>query len=239
MKIKWLLAISILSGVMSIEIDIANANQETISTLTSIKMEELSSIIGEAKTNLMSKKIKDPSGEYWSMPGYLGTHYVSQYYLFTRWFGIQLPAPYKENLLNLILSRQNKKGGFWLALEDANLSSPNAIDPSIYHYWALKVLKTEFPQRQVEIDTALTKAKIYILKSGGAENSVLFTKVVMALFGNYSWDNIPYIPSVTYNALISPFVVDKFSQWVIPHLKPLGYIRAHRIAKSDLGAEFS
>ncbi len=208
-------------------------------TQNSIDATQLTQVIKAAQQNLLKLKIADAKGEYWSMPGYLGSHYVSQYYLFTKWFGLPLPQQYKTNLLNLILRRQNQEQGFWLALDDANLKTPNAIDPTIYHYWALKVLRTEYPERQAEIDIAMDKAKQFILAQGGAENSVLFTKVVMALFGNYSWDHIPYIPSLTYHSLISPLVVSEFSQWVIPHLKPLGYIRAHRITKNNLGPEFT
>jgi squalene-hopene/tetraprenyl-beta-curcumene cyclase len=204
-----------------------------------LDFEKLSKVIQGAKENLLSKKIKDQYGEYWAMPGYLGMHYVSQFFLFTKWFNIKVSRLDQEHLLSLILSRQNKPEGFWLALEDKNLKSPNALDPSIYHYWALKILRNEFPHRQVEIDEALAKAKNYILARGGADEAILFTKVVMALFGNYSWDKIPYIPSLTFNPLVSPFVVNEFSQWVIPHLRPLGYIRAHRIVKNNLGEEFS
>jgi len=213
------------------------SNQSSLS----VDLDKLEQVISKAKDNLLRKKIvrADNQCEYWSLPAYLGTHFISQYYLLSRWLGIESSAMNKEYLLNLILSKQNKSEGFWFELDDENLKRPNSLDASLFHYWALKVLKTEFPQRKKDIDQALTLAKSYILKNGGADKSVLFTKIIMALFGNYSWDNIIYVPSTAYSELVSPLVVDQFSQWVIPHMRPIGYIRAHRITKSNLGSEFS
>lgn len=206
-----------------------------------VDLDKLEKVVSQAKANLLSKKLirEDNQCEYWSMPAYLGSHFVSQYYLLSRWLGVETPSMNKEYLLNLILSRQNKKHGFWLELDDQNMKKPNTIDASIFQYWALKVLSKEFPQRKKEINQSLLLAKSYILKNGGADKAVLFTKIIMALFGNYSWDKIIYIPSITYSELASPMVVDKFSQWVIPHMRPIGYIRAHRIMKTNLGSEFS
>jgi len=206
-----------------------------------VDLNKLEKIVSIAKNNLLSKKILSDNHEceFWSMPAYLGSHFISQYYLLSRWLGLANTSMNNEYLLNLILSKQNKQEGFWLELDDQNLKVPNSIDASIFHYWALKVLRPEFPQKQLEIDTSLNLAKSYILKQGGAEKAVLFTKIIMALFGNYSWDNIIYVPSATYSDFISPYTVDKFSQWVIPHMRPIGYIRVHRISKTNLGSEFS
>ena len=40
----------------------------------------------------------------------------------------------------------------------------------------------------------MRKSKKFILKNGGAENVNVFTRISLALFGQISWESIPYMP---------------------------------------------
>lgn len=209
----------------------------TAEKLSVAEMSTLQNVVKRGQEQLIASKRTLPDGdEYWVMPAYLGAHYVSQYYLLSLWLGRTPPDLDETQLLHNILSTQNRDGS-WLALPDANLTSATTIDPSLYHYWALKVLRKKFPRQDAEIAASLSLARAYIVKQGGIDSSILFTKIILAMFGNYSWDQIPSVPLSIFQPGLDRLTVRKFSQWVIPHLKPIAYMRSRRLTK-DLGPEF-
>lgn len=71
----------------------------------------------------------------------------------------------------------------------------------------------------------LKKARDFILESGGVEASRVFTKIFLALFGEFQWRAIPSIP-VEINLLPSWFPINiyNFSSWARSTLVPLSVV---------------
>src|SRR5208283_3412828 len=71
----------------------------------------------------------------------------------------------------------------------------------------------------------LKKARDFILESGGLEASRVFTKIFLALFGEFDWRAIPSIP-VEINLLPSwfPGNIYNFSSWARSTIVPLSVV---------------
>jgi squalene-hopene/tetraprenyl-beta-curcumene cyclase len=74
-------------------------------------------------------------------------------------------------------------------------------------------------------DLPLRKARAFILESGGIEASRVFTKIFLALFGEFDWKAIPSIP-VEVNLLPAWFPINiyNFSSWARSTLVPLSAV---------------
>jgi squalene-hopene/tetraprenyl-beta-curcumene cyclase len=137
------------------------------------------------------------------------SEYIMLYYLLGR------SDPGKErSMASYILSQQRFNGSWGLYYGDnGNLST------SIEAYFALK-LAGEDPQ-----SAPLLKAKEYILRHGGIESSRVFTKIWLALFGQYDWDKIPSMP---VELILLPthfhFNIYEFSSWARATVVPLSIV---------------
>ena len=77
----------------------------------------------------------------------------------------------------------------------------------------------------------MKQAKNFIIKNGGAEQSNVFTRITLALFGQISWEAVPYMPIEIINfPKWFPFNIYKISYWsrtvlipllIIMHKKPI------------------
>jgi len=74
-------------------------------------------------------------------------------------------------------------------------------------------------------ETPMRKAREFILEKGGVEKSRVFTRIFLALFGEFDWRAIPSIP-VELNLLPSWFPVNiyNFSSWARSTTVPLSVI---------------
>jgi squalene-hopene/tetraprenyl-beta-curcumene cyclase len=121
------------------------------------------------------------------------------------------------------------KDGSWPIIQDLN-SLNGDLNTTIAHYAALKAMgaKTTLPE--------LIKAKMFILKNGGIKNASIFTKILLSLFGNYSWEEIPNIPYILFD---EHFFLNykNFGQWIAPHLFPISYLEKAKTLK-QLGPNF-
>jgi squalene-hopene/tetraprenyl-beta-curcumene cyclase len=74
-------------------------------------------------------------------------------------------------------------------------------------------------------DLPMRKARAFILESGGIEASRVFTKIFLALFGEFDWKAIPSIP-VEINLLPAWFPINiyNFSSWARSTLVPLSAV---------------
>ena len=74
-------------------------------------------------------------------------------------------------------------------------------------------------------DPRLQKARTFILEKGGVEASRVFTKIFLALFGEFDWKGIPSIPA-EINLLPSWFPINiySFSSWARSTIVPLSVV---------------
>lgn len=188
--------------------------------------------LGRGVELLKQKAIEGPDGLAWRWPTRLGLHFSSQYFLMKQWLGRAHSRLDEGRLREYILNEQLPDGS-WFQVRDANAVAGN-LDSTIFNYWALKALG----QPDGRAQAALSKARAYILGRGGLEQAAIFTKVLLALHGNYPWSRLPEMPLIMFTAAGDRHIVQKFSQWVIPHLRPMGYLKHHRIVKR-LGPDFA
>jgi squalene-hopene/tetraprenyl-beta-curcumene cyclase len=199
---------------------------------------EIQSIIQNTQTQLLQSRTEN---KFWNYPLYLGSMYTSQYILLRHWLGVSFISG-KSKITDLPKSRLNedyfksyllktqRTDGSWPIIQDFNTHGGD-LNATILHYAALKILGVE-PNKEV-----LTKAKFFILKNGGIAKASLFTKIVLSLFGNYSWDDIPSIPYIVFD---EDFFLNykNFGQWIAPHLFPISYLKKIE-AKKQLGPNFN
>lgn len=168
----------------------------------------------------------------WNLPSYLGSPYVSQYYLFLHY--IQNHA---HNFLNEaqfkseLLFTQIKESGAWMAIADPYLIelAPNEsgeLGTTIINYWALKVMGESIH------DEPLRKARNFILMKGGLNKAPTFVKIFLALFKNYPWSKLPKIPLLILNET-SPINMNHFGQWISPHMIAIAYLQNLHVYKKN------
>ncbi|MDC3091491.1 squalene--hopene cyclase [Rickettsiales bacterium] len=134
----------------------------------------------------------------------------SEYILMMHFIG-KIDLKVQKKIVNYILRTQNKEGGWPLFY-----GGKSDISASVKAYFALKV--SGFNQNS----NSMIKAKALILKLGGAENSNVFTKITLALFGQISWNSIPVMPiEIMKLPKWFPFHLNKISYWSRTVLIPL------------------
>jgi squalene-hopene/tetraprenyl-beta-curcumene cyclase len=106
----------------------------------------------------------------------------AEYLLLTHFLGLG-DAQRWSKLTNHILSRQ-RADGTWGQFYDA----PGDLSTSTECYFALK-LAGYSPDEPFMI-----KARDFILSKGGVPNTRVFTKIWLALFGQWSWRGVPAMP---------------------------------------------
>jgi squalene-hopene/tetraprenyl-beta-curcumene cyclase len=187
---------------------------------------EIASVLKLGREQLLSER---KNQTHWDFCANLGSHFLSQYYLLLAWLDIDDSKIAPLHLKELLLSTQLPDGS-WHQTKDPLIASGD-FNATIFNYWALKAMGTDLQA------PVMTKAREFILKNGGIAESALFSKTFLALFGNYPWTGLTYVPYVVFIDGM-PSNYKSFSQWVIPHLMPIAYLRHIRVCR-DLGANFS
>lgn len=165
----------------------------------------------------------------WDFYASLGQHFLSQYWLCLRWLGVDEPR-LSGAAIESRLRKTQLADGSWRQLED-KIASPGDLNATVFNYWFLKAWL------RGATDPALERARAFILAEGGIEASSLFTRTFLALFGEYPWRKLARVPYALFLER-SPINYRSFSQWVIPHLMPIAYLRANRVTRS-LGPDYS
>lgn len=102
--------------------------------------------------------------------------------------------------------------GTWALYHDG----PADLSTTVECYFALKLAGIDPAQPE------MTKAREFILKNGGIENTRVFTKIHLAMFGLVPWDAAPAMP-VEY-ILMPPWTgvsIYEFSSWARATIVPL------------------
>ena len=100
---------------------------------------------------------------------------------------------------------------------------PADLSTTVEAYWALR-LAGDAP------DAAhMRRAAEYVRARGGLEQSRVFTRIWMALFGLWSWDDLPALPpEVILLPRRSPINIYAFACWARQTVVPLTVVAAHR-----------
>ncbi len=157
-------------------------------------------------------RVQYPEG-YWWAELESNVTITSEYVMLACLLGIPI-AGKKKSIVKYLLRHQNENGAWGLYYGDGG-----ELSTSIEAYFALKLLG-EDPSSE-----PLAKARAFILQRGGIEAARVFTKIWLALFGQYNWKRIPSMPVEL--VLLPPefyFNIYEFSSWARGTIVPLSVV---------------
>ena len=119
---------------------------------------------------------------------------------------------------NYLLEKQLREGG-WNIYEGG---APN-LSATVKAYFSLKLAGVS-PK-----EPALERARQVALELGGVQGANSFTKIYLALFGQYDWAAVPAIPpEILLVPEFSYFSIYEMSSWSRAILVPLSIVWAHK-----------
>ena len=156
-------------------------------------------------------------GGYWWAELESNVTITSEYIMLFHFLGI-VDKVRERKLANYILSKQTPEG-FWTLWHNG----PGDLSTTIEAYFALKL--AGYPAEQPE----MAKAREFILANGGILKSRVFTKIFLAMFGEFSWLGVPSMP---VELMLLPdwayLNVYEFSSWARATIIPLSLVMAER-----------
>ena len=142
---------------------------------------------------------------------------TAEYIMLYRFMGL-VDSERERKMANYLLSKQTKEG-FWTIYYDG----PGDLSTTVEAYFALKLAgyAADHP--------AMVKARSFILKKGGVIKCRVFTKIFLALFGEFAWFGVPSMP---IELMLLPnwayFNMYEFSSWSRATIIPLSLVMAER-----------
>jgi squalene-hopene/tetraprenyl-beta-curcumene cyclase len=138
---------------------------------------------------------------------------TSEYLMLLHFLGMRDEEKFKK-IVHHILKNQRLDGTWALYWEgEGDLST------TIEAYFALKLAGLSAD------DPRLRKAREFIVEAGGVEAARVFTKIYLALFGEYDWKAIPSIPAeIILFPKWFPINIYNFSSWARCTIVPLAMI---------------
>ena len=159
---------------------------------------------------------QDPAG-FWVCELEADATITSEYLLLRRWLGIPDPAREAKAARHL-LSLQLPDGGWPIYA-----NGPANISATVKAYFALKM--AGFPSTH----PALARARRLVRDLGGITQVNVFTRILLALFGELDWKGVPCMPvEIMLLPRWSYFNLYEISYWSRTVLVPLLIIFAHR-----------
>jgi len=118
----------------------------------------------------------------------------------------------KERRIGNFLRRIQSVDGSWPLFHRGN----GNISATVKAYWALKTIGDDVDAPH------MTRAREWILAQGGAANANVFTRIMMALFGQVPWRGVPVMPvEIILLPQWFPFHMTKIAYWSRTVLTPL------------------
>lgn len=141
-----------------------------------------------------------------------------EYILFKAFRGEFLAPNLERKFARYLRDRQTARGG-WPLFEGGGFN----ISSSVKAYFALKMIgdDPELPH--------MRRAREAIFRHGGAAQSNVFTRALLALFGEVPWSAVPVMPvEIMHLPRWFPFHLDKVSYWARTVLAPMMVVNAVR-----------
>ena len=135
----------------------------------------------------------------------------AEYVLMRHYRGEPVDAPLEAKMARYLRRIQSADGGWPLFHAGAS-----DVSASVKAYFALKMIGdlVDAPQ--------MVRARNWILAKGGAANSNVFTRNLLALYGQVPWRAVPVMPvEIMLLPRWFPFHLDKVSYWARTVLVPL------------------
>lgn len=178
-----------------------------VSTTQSTTPNQLQQAIALAQQYLLS--IQHPDGYWWAELASNVTITAEVILLYKIW-GVDGSKPLAKAEAYL-RSQQRSHGGWELYYGDGG-----ELSTSVEAYLALRLLGVSAS------DSALIKARNFIVQQGGISKTRIFTKLHLALIGCYDWRGLPSIPPwIMLLPESSPFTIYEMSSWARGSTVPL------------------
>jgi squalene-hopene/tetraprenyl-beta-curcumene cyclase len=179
---------------------------------------DIADAIGRAQQNLLRQQHEDG---HWCGELVVDSTLCSDFVLFMHWLG-EVDVTLQERCARHILKRQLPDGGW-----NIYFGGPSEINASIKGYFALKLAdySPDLP--------FMRKARENILRLGGIPRMNTFSKLYLALLGQFPWKYLPTIPvEMILLPSWAPFHIYKMSSWSRAMLIPLAIINHFKPTRS-------
>ncbi|HZR30115.1 MAG TPA: squalene--hopene cyclase, partial [Terriglobales bacterium] len=171
---------------------------------------EIAQAIARAQENLLRQQ--KPDG-HWCGELLVDSTLCSDYVVFMHWCG-EVDAELQKRCVRHILKRQQADGGW-----NIYHGGPSEINASVKAYFALKLAG-------YSVDAPfMREARATIMRLGGIPQMNTFSKLYLALLGQFPWKYLPAIPvEMVLLPRWAPFHIYKMSSWSRAMLVPLAII---------------
>ena len=152
----------------------------------------------------------------------------AEYLMLSHFLGRKNPERWRK-VANYILSKQQEDGSWGQYYE-----APGDVSTSVECYFALKL--AGHPADSPE----LKRAREFIISRGGVPKTRVFTKIWLALFGQWEWSGTPSLPpELMLLPSWAPFNIYEFSSWARATIVPMSIIlhRAALLRRAGVGRD--
>lgn len=155
--------------------------------------------------------IQHPEG-YWNGEVDSNATMEAEMLMLNYFLGIE-DAVQQNKLTARILQLQHEDGAW-----GKYYGAPGELSTTIECYFALKLIGAEYtPKMKLACD--------FIIANGGIENARVFTKIWLALFGQWPWSKLPLlIPEIIFLPTWLPFNIYEFAVWARGVIVPLSIV---------------
>lgn len=141
----------------------------------------------------------------------------SEYVLLHHFLGEVRPD--RETRIARYIRRIQNPDGSWPLFHDGD----GNISATVKAYWALKLIGDPVDAPH------MVRARAWILKQGGAAKANVFTRFMLALFGQIPWRGVPVMPvEMLFLPTWFPFHISKMAYWSRTVLVPLLILYARK-----------
>ncbi len=160
-----------------------------------------------------------PDG-YWWYELQSNVTITAEYLMLLRLAGIEDKA--KERKIANYIMKHQRQDGTWAI----HFGGRGDLSTTVEAYFALKLIGN------CSDEPHMRKAREFVLENGGVEESRVFTKIFLALFGQFDWKRVPCVPpEILLLPRWVPFNIYNLSAWARATVVPLSLVADHRLVK--------
>ena len=154
---------------------------------------------------------------YWSGELESNVCMAAEYLLLTHFLGVATAERWRK--IVTYLKRQQRPDGTWAIYYDG----PPDINATVESYFALKLAGVS-PD-----EPAMRQARDFVLSAGGVPRVRIFTKIWLALFGQWDWRGVPVLPpELMFLPSWFPLNIYDFASWARATIVPMLIILTER-----------